>query len=182
MRLEVHGRRTSEYCALIAAKLGVPEREVELLRAAAVMHDIGKVAIPDSVLLKPGPLTAEERAVVERHTLVGYSMLCSSDGATIELAAQIALTHHEHFDGRGYPSGLSGSDIPLAGRIAAVGDVFDALTTDRVYRPAMSVSEALELLRAGRGRQFDPMVLDAFEAALADLKTARAPERVLAQA
>jgi putative two-component system response regulator len=100
-------------------------------------------------------------------------MLADSSSAEIELAAEIALTHHEHFDGNGYPRGLCGSDIPLAGRIVAVADVFDALTSDRVYRPAMSVGDALQILHAGRGRQFDPKVLDAFNDALDEILAAR---------
>jgi HD-GYP domain-containing protein (c-di-GMP phosphodiesterase class II) len=129
--------------------------------------------VPDHVLLKPGPLTPDERRLMERHTTVGYEMLAGSSSAEIELAADIALTHHEHFDGGGYPRGLSGSDIPIAGRIVAVADVFDALTSDRVYRPAMSVGDALQILHEGRARQFDPKVLDAFEAALDDILSAR---------
>ena len=172
-----HIERMSEYCALIALRLGLQPMEVERLRAASAMHDIGKVAIPDDVLLKPSSLTPDERKVVERHTVVGHEMLTGSSSAEIELAAEIALTHHEHFDGRGYPRGLRQSDIPLAGRIVAVADVFDALTSDRVYRPAMSIADALEILRAGRGTQFDPQVLDAFEEALDDILTARSRNR-----
>ena len=168
-----HIERMSEYCALIATRLGLPPGDVERLRAASAMHDIGKVAVPDSVLLKPGPLTAEERRVVERHTIVGHDILSGSSSAEIELAAQIALTHHEHFDGRGYPNALSGSDIPLAGRIVAVADVFDALTSDRVYRSALPVGEAVEILHAARARQFDPKVLDAFDDALDEILSAR---------
>lgn len=164
-----HVERMAEYCALIARSLGWSEEDVERLRVAAPMHDVGKVAVPDDILLKPGPLTLDERKVMERHTTVGHEMLSGSSSAEIELGAAIALTHHEHFDGRGYPHGLSGSDIPLAGRIVAVADVFDALTTDRVYRPAMSVGDALEILHEGRARQFDPKVLEAFDAALDEI-------------
>lgn len=168
-----HVERMAEYCALIARRLGWNEEEIERLRAAAPMHDVGKVGVPDEILLKPGPLTADERCVMERHTLVGHEMLAGSSIAEIELGALIALTHHEHFDGNGYPEGRSGSDIPLAGRIVAVADVFDALTTDRVYRPAMSVGDALQILHDGRARQFDPRVLDAFDAALDEILAAR---------
>ena len=168
-----HVERMSEYCALIASRLGWSAVEIDCLRVAAPMHDVGKVAVPDQVLLKPGPLTLEERRVMQRHTTVGYEMLADSSSAEIELAAEIALTHHEHFDGNGYPRGLCGSDIPLAGRIVAVADVFDALTSDRVYRPAMSVGDALQILHAGRGRQFDPKVLDAFNDALDEILAAR---------
>jgi HD-GYP domain-containing protein (c-di-GMP phosphodiesterase class II) len=168
-----HVERMSEYCALIAARLGWGAYDIDRLRVAAPMHDIGKVAVPDQVLLKPGPLTPEERRVMERHTTVGHEMLSDSSSAEIELAAEIALTHHEHFDGGGYPRGLCGADIPIAGRIVAIADVFDALTSDRVYRPAMSIGDALQILDAGRGRQFDPKVLDAFNDALDEILAAR---------
>ncbi|HET8537826.1 MAG TPA: HD domain-containing phosphohydrolase, partial [Solirubrobacteraceae bacterium] len=125
-------------------------------------------------LLKPGPLSAEERAVMERHTIVGHEMLSGSRSELIELAATIALTHHERVDGRGYPNGLAGDDIPLAGRIVAVADVFDALTSDRVYRAAMSVSEGLRIIVDGRGTQFDSDVLDAFECGLGEILAIRA--------
>jgi HD domain len=172
-----HVERMSEYCALIAARLGWSDSEIDRLRIAAPMHDVGKVAVPDHVLLKPGPLTPDERRLMERHTTVGFEMLADSSSAEIELAAEIALTHHEHFDGGGYPRGLCGSDIPLAGRIVAVADVFDALTSDRVYRPAMSIGDALQILHAGRGRQFDPKVLDAFNDALDEILSARGRNR-----
>jgi hypothetical protein len=165
----VHVERMADYCGLIAARLGWSDEEVERLRAAAPMHDVGKVAVPDEILLKPGPLTPDERAIMEHHTTVGHEMLAGSSSAEIQLAATIALTHHEHFDGRGYPQGLAGDDIPLAGRIVAVADVFDALTSDRVYRPALPVEDALRILHDGHGRQFDPQVLDAFDAALDDI-------------
>jgi HD domain len=168
-----HVERMSEYCALTASRLGWSAAEIDCLRVAAPMHDVGKVAVPDQVLLKPGPLTAGERRAMERHTTVGYEMLADSSSAEIELAAEIALTHHEHFDGNGYPRGLCGPDIPAAGRIVAVADVFDALTSDRVYRPAMSIGDALAILHAGRGTQFDPKVLDAFNDALDDILAAR---------
>jgi HD-GYP domain-containing protein (c-di-GMP phosphodiesterase class II) len=168
-----HVERMSEYCALIAASMGWSATEIEQLRIAAPMHDVGKVAVPDEVLLKKGPLTEDERSVMQQHTTVGNQMLAGSSSPEIELAAEIALTHHEHFDGNGYPQGLSGAGIPLAGRIVAVADVFDALTSDRVYRPAMTVGDALEILHNGRARQFDPKVLDAFDDALEDILAAR---------
>jgi HD-GYP domain-containing protein (c-di-GMP phosphodiesterase class II) len=168
-----HVERMAEYCGLIAQRLGWSDDEIERLRAAAPMHDVGKVGVPDEILLKAGPLTPEERRVMERHTRVGHEMLAGSSSAEIELAAVIALTHHEHFDGGGYPQGLSGSDIPIAGRIVAIADVFDALTSDRVYRPAMSVGDALQILHEGRARQFDPKVLAAFDEALEDILSAR---------
>ena len=125
------------------------------------MHDVGKIAIPDSILLKPGPLTDEERAVMQTHTGTGQRMLSGTGIELIDQAAEIALTHHERFDGRGYPSGLSGEAIPIDGRIAAAADVFDALTSDRVYRPAFTHGQALVMMRAGSGTQFDSNVLEA---------------------
>ena len=168
-----HTERMSAYCGVIARRLGWAADDAQALALAATMHDVGKVAVPDAVLLKPGPLTASERAVMERHTIVGHEMLSGSRSELIELAATIALTHHERVDGRGYPNGIAGDDIPLAGRIVAVADVFDALTSDRVYRAAMSVSEGLRILADGRGAQFDADVLDAFECGLGEILAIR---------
>jgi HD-GYP domain-containing protein (c-di-GMP phosphodiesterase class II) len=156
----------SRSCALIARELRLDGRERANLRIASAMHDIGKIGIPDAVLLKPAALDAEERAIIERHPQIGYQILAGSRDPTMRLAATIALTHHERVDGRGYPRRLCGDRIPLAGRIAAVADVFDALTHDRVYRPALTVDSALSILRDGRGTQFDARVLDAFERVL----------------
>jgi HD-GYP domain-containing protein (c-di-GMP phosphodiesterase class II) len=169
-----HTERMSAYCAVIARQLGWVADDAHALELAATMHDVGKVAVPDAVLLKPGPLTASERAVMERHTNVGHEMLSGSSSELIELAATIALTHHERVDGCGYPNGLAGDAIPLAGRIVAVADVFDALTSDRIYRPAMSVSEGLRIMGDGRGTQFDEHVLEAFERGLGEILAIRA--------
>lgn len=168
-----HTERMSAYCGVIARRLGWAVDDARALELAATMHDVGKVAVPDAVLLKPGPLTPAERAVMERHTLVGHEMLSGSRSELIELAATIALTHHERVDGRGYPNGVVADAIPLAGRIVAVADVFDALTSDRVYRPAMSVSDGLRILADGRGTQFDAAVLDAFESGLGEILAIR---------
>jgi putative two-component system response regulator len=164
----------SAYCEVIGQRLGLTPRACAQLRLAATMHDVGKVAIPDAILHKPGPLTDEERAVMQRHAEEGHEMLAGSGVDTLQLAAVIALHHHERHDGAGYPHGLAGEAIPLPARIAAVADVFDALTSDRVYRPALALEEALELIRAGRGSQFDPEVVDAFFAGLADVERIRA--------
>jgi putative two-component system response regulator len=126
------------------------------------MHDIGKIGIPDAVLLKPAALDAEERAIMERHAEIGHEILSGSSDPVMQLAATIALTHHERVDGQGYPRGLRNGLIPLCGRIAAVADVFDALTHDRGYRPAMSIDDALLIMHQDRGSQFDCSVLDAF--------------------
>jgi HD domain len=161
-----HTERMSAYCGVIASELGWADDDVRELRLAATMHDVGKVAVPDAVLLKPGPLTPDERAVMERHTVVGHEMLSGSESQLLQLAATIALTHHERVDGAGYPHGLRGDTIPVAGRIVAVADVFDALTSHRVYRPALPITQALGIMRDGRGTQFDADVLDAFERGL----------------
>jgi len=157
-----HTERMGRYCSTLARRIGLDEEQCELIRIASGLHDIGKIGIPDSVLLKPGQLTAEERAIVERHAEIGHSILAGSASPLLELAATIALTHHERIDGTGYPRGLAGDDIPLEGRIAAVADVFDALTSRRPYREAYEAGDALELMARGRGTQFDPYVFDLF--------------------
>jgi response regulator RpfG family c-di-GMP phosphodiesterase len=154
--------RMSRYCALIAEALGLSPDRCQLLHIASPLHDVGTVAIPDRILLKRGPLTPHERREMERHPEVGYEILAGSGQTLLELAALVAWTHHERFDGHGYPRGLEGSAIPVEGRIVAVGDVFDALTSTRVYRARLEMPEALELVKAGRGTQFDPDVVDAF--------------------
>jgi putative two-component system response regulator len=154
-----HIERMSHYCALLAGRLGL---DPGLMRVASRLHDVGKIATPDSILLKPGPLTPDERDEMQRHADIGYMLLRGSGIELLDHAAIIAWTHHERHDGTGYPRGLAGEEIPLPGRIAGVADVFDALTTDRVYRPALSVREAVAVLEGERGRQFDPDVLDVF--------------------
>jgi putative two-component system response regulator len=157
-----HIIRMSEYVAIIARAFGFSEERVEMLRLASPMHDLGKIGVPDSVLRKPGPLTLEERQTMQLHAEIGHQILANSDSALLRLGALLALTHHERYDGTGYPHGLAGEEIPIEGRIAAVADVFDALTSDRAYRRALSTEEALDLMRGERGYQFDPDVLDAF--------------------
>jgi len=165
-----HNQRMSELCGVIAHSIGLDEEQCALIRSASAMHDIGKVATPDSILLKPGPLTEVERIEVERHAETGHLILAGSGSQLLELAATIALCHHERWDGAGYPRGLAGEEIPLEGRIAGVADVFDALTSDRPYRPAMSPADAVEIMRSGRGSHFDPAVFDAFIASLAQIE------------
>jgi len=133
---------------------------------AALMHDVGKIGVSDRVLLKPGPLTSAERREMERHPDVGRDILSGSEAPLLQLAEVIAWTHHEKVDGSGYPRGLRGDEIPLAGRITAVADVFDALTRDRPYRAAMPVESALRIMVDGRGSHFDADVLDAFLASV----------------
>jgi putative two-component system response regulator len=165
MRDQVTGRHLSRmcgYCEEIARRMHLPEGECDIISLAAQMHDIGKVAIPDQILLKPGPLTEAERAQVETHAEVGRQILQGSESPILQLAESIAWTHHEKVDGSGYPRGLVGEEIPIHGRIAAVADVYDALTRDRPYREAMPVAQATTLMSEGRGTHFDPDALDTF--------------------
>ena len=168
-----HLERMSSYCALIAERFEFRHDRVELMRIASPMHDVGKIGIPDNILLKPATLTPEEREVMEQHTVIGYRILSGSEAELLTLAALLAWTHHERFDGSGYPRGIAGDKIPLEGRIAAVADVFDALTTDRIYRPAFGVDKAIEMMREQRGAHFDPDVLDCFFAAIDQVEKIR---------
>ena len=156
-----HIERMAAFSALIAELLGFTPERCARIRAAAPMHDIGKLAIPDRVLLKPGPLTAEERATMDTHADVGFQLLTGSGSEVLELAAVIAQSHHERFDGTGYPRGLVGNAIAIEGRIVAIADSFDALTSDRVYRPAMTIEAAVDVMRSEAGH-FDPDILDLF--------------------
>lgn len=156
-----HMDRIGEYALLLSVKLALPVADAERIAQASALHDIGKVAVPDRILLKQGPLTPEERELMQRHAQVGHDVLFDSGSEPLELAATIALTHHEWWDGGGYPRGLAGDDIPVAGRITAVADCFDALTHDRSYRPAYPRDEALEIMRAESGTHFEPAVVDA---------------------
>lgn len=152
--------RVARLASYLASQMGLDDEQIALIGTAAPLHDVGKVATPDSILQKPGPLTPEEREVIERHAEIGHRILAGSENDLLQMAARIALTHHEWFDGSGYPRGLEGGEIPIEGRIVAVADVFDALLSERPYRPAMTTGEALDLIRAGRGTQFDPEVVD----------------------
>ncbi|HXB65628.1 MAG TPA: HD domain-containing phosphohydrolase [Solirubrobacteraceae bacterium] len=157
-----HIERIGRFSTLLAEQAGLDRELCERMSYAAPLHDVGKVAIPDAILLKPGSLTAEERAIVETHAEEGHRLLRGSSSSILDMAATIALSHHEKWDGSGYPRGLAGEEIPIEGRIVAVADVFDALTTDRVYRSAYTVEQAVEMLREQRGRHFDPVLLDTF--------------------
>jgi HD-GYP domain-containing protein (c-di-GMP phosphodiesterase class II) len=157
-----HVERMSVYCAALAQAAGLEEPECLAIGIAARLHDIGKVGIPDRILLKRSPLRRSERAAIERHCEVGFQILMGARSEILQLAATIALTHHEWYDGSGYPQGLKGEDIPLVGRIAAVADVYDALTTDRPYRAALSRAAACETMRSERGTHFDPILLYLF--------------------
>ncbi|HEV3034444.1 MAG TPA: HD domain-containing phosphohydrolase [Solirubrobacteraceae bacterium] len=168
-----HVHRMSSYCEIVARQIGYSAEEAERVRLASQLHDVGKVAIPDSVLLKPGKLTPDEFEVVKGHTDAGYKMLQGSSSEIVQLGSLIAYTHHERWDGTGYPRRLAGEVIPQEGRIAAVADVFDALTTDRVYRPALPIKSAVKMMRDERGQHFDPTMLDAFFLAHAEVEEVR---------
>ena len=157
-----HIRRMSLYCSMLAERLGEDGTRCEEIRLASQMHDVGKIGIPDHILSKPGPLTAEEWVVMKQHAAIGYRILSNSSSELLNFAATIALTHHERMDGTGYPRGLVEDEIPVEGRIAAVADVFDAMTTNRIYRKAYPLGEAIEIMREGRGDHFDPKILDVF--------------------
>lgn len=157
-----HIKRMSQYSAAIGRIMGLGDRELENILYAAPMHDVGKIGIPDRILLKAGSLDEDEWEIVKKHTVIGAEILRGSDAEFIRLAEVIALTHHEKWDGSGYPRGLRGSEIPLAGRIVAIADVFDALTSVRPYKEPFSIKESLDIVREGRGNHFDPDVVDAF--------------------
>jgi putative two-component system response regulator len=157
-----HIKRMSQYAATIARKIDLDDIEVENILYAAPMHDVGKIGIPDRILLKPGELDAKEWEIMKQHTIIGAQIMAGADVEFIKLAEVIALTHHEKWDGSGYPKGLQGSAIPLVGRIVAIADVFDALTSKRPYREPMSIDEACDIISRGRGKHFDPDVVDAF--------------------
>lgn len=159
--------RMSVACEGIARILNMGDERCAAIRVASLLHDIGMIGVPDAVVLKRGPLTALERRAMNTHAHIGHELLRGTSEPTVQLAAVIAQTHHEWFDGSGYPDGRAGKDIPIAGRIAAVADVFDALTSDRPHRKALALPEALEVMKPGRGTQFDPVVFDAFRAGLA---------------
>lgn len=163
-----HTGRVGDLVAGIAENLSLPQPEISVLRRAAPLHDIGKIAIPDSILLKPGPLTADEFEIMKSHTVIGARILSGSRFPMLNAAEQIALTHHENWDGSGYPSNLSGDNIPLGGRIVAIADVFDALTNIRPYKPAWPVEKALDEIRSLSGTKFDPAIVEAFLAVEAE--------------
>ncbi|MCC7312735.1 MAG: response regulator [Sulfuritalea sp.] len=158
----MHLLRMSNYTRLIAEHLGLSPAEQDLLLQAAPMHDIGKVGTPDHILLKPGRLTPEEFDIMKQHATIGYEILRDSVSPLLQCAATLALTHHEKFDGSGYPQGLAGESIPLHGRIVAVADVFDALTSERPYKKAWALDDAADFLKSNAGSHFDPACVDAF--------------------
>ncbi|HQT32153.1 MAG TPA: response regulator [Thiobacillus sp.] len=157
-----HILRMSHMCALLARAIGWPEADCDLILNASPMHDIGKIGIPDAVLLKPGPFEPPEWEIMKSHTLIGGKLLEGDNSTLMCMAREIALTHHEKWDGSGYPNGLAGEAIPQAGRIAALADVFDALISVRPYKKAWTVEAAVDLIRENSGRHFDPGLVEVF--------------------
>ena len=169
----LHVMRMSHYAHALGRAAGLSETMADELLHAAPMHDIGKIGIPDRILLKPGKLEGEEWTTMQTHAAIGASILGGHRGGLLALASQIALAHHEKYDGSGYPHGLAGEAIPLAARIVAIADVFDALTSARPYKPAWPVERALDYLREQRGRHFDPALVDLFMTVLPEVAAIR---------
>jgi two-component system, response regulator RpfG len=157
-----HLVRIGQYSRLLAQAIALPEERQELLLHAASLHDIGKVSIPERIVLKRGALTLEEWEIMKGHAQLGHEIMRDCTSPLLQLGAEIALTHHEKYDGSGYPQGLAGDAIPLSGRIVAITDVFDALLSRRPYKPAWPLEDALEYLLEERRRHFDPVLVDAF--------------------
>ncbi len=171
-----HLRRMSRFSGILASAIGLPYREAEDIRYASPLHDIVKVAIPDSILRKPGKLDPEEYEEMKRHTIYGSRMLANAESRLLRLAAKIAIAHHEHFDGSGYPHGLKGGAIPLEARIVSAADVFDALVSSRVYKGAWTIDETLAYLKGQAGKLFDPQVIEALKRSIDDIMTAMEEE------
>lgn len=157
-----HIKRMSLYSKVLASHMGMNDREVELVLYASPMHDVGKLGVPDAILLKPGKLNAEERKVMENHTVYGAKIMEGSDSEVLEWSRVIAISHHEKWDGSGYPNNLRGKDIPLTGRLVALADVFDALTSRRPYKEPWPLEKAVDTIRSDSGTHFDPEVVEAF--------------------
>jgi putative two-component system response regulator len=165
-----HIRRTGLYSAVIAESIGWSSEQVDLIRMAAPMHDVGKIGIPDSILRTPGKLTDSQYEIMKRHAVIGARMLSGTEVPLLKMAREIALSHHERWDGRGYPRKLAGEEIPVAARIVAIVDVYDALTHDRVYRPAFSEEQAMTIMNDGRGQSFDPELFSHFTDVLEEIR------------
>ncbi len=158
----LHTNRMGSFCETLARLLELPDSLCNRLRAAAPLHDVGKIGISDNILLKPGRLTTEEFEIVKTHCKIGHRILADSTSDILQIGSVIAQTHHEKFDGSGYPYGLKGEEIPIAGRLAAVCDVFDALTSERVYKAPISISDALKIIHEDSGSHFDPAIVEIF--------------------
>lgn len=158
----MHIKRMSQYCVKLGRAFGLGDEDCDLILHASAMHDVGKIGIPDAILLKPGNLTPEEWEIMKNHTTIGWEILSGHDSPQLRMAETIALTHHEKWDGSGYPRRLKGEDIPLEGRIACICDVFDALISWRPYKKSWPVNEAVEEIKKGSGTQFEPMLVEKF--------------------
>jgi putative two-component system response regulator len=170
----MHIVRMGRFAQVLGRAVGLGEDEAEVLLLAAPMHDIGKVATPDAILLKPGKLTPDEWTIMKQHTTAGYEILKDSSSKMLQKGAEIALTHHEKWDGSGYPNGLAGDEIPISGRICALGDVFDALTSVRPYKPAWPVEQAIVHIHQSSGTHFDPDLVKLFERVMPEINEIRA--------
>ena len=168
-----HVRRVAEYCRCLGRAYGLPEADVERLWLAAPLHDFGKIGIPDRILNKPGKLDAEEWAIMQTHAAIGGELLARSAREAMQWAAVVARTHHERWDGQGYPAGLAGEAIPIAGRMAAIADVYDALTSRRCYKEPWPLERVYEYLQEQRGRQFDPQLVDLFMSVRGEMEAIR---------
>ncbi len=157
-----HIVRMSRYSTLLAEKLGLPAEVVQNIKYATPMHDVGKIGVPDNILTKPGKLSDEEFEIMTQHTVIGAKILAGSKAKILKVAQQIALTHHEKWNGKGYPHGLSGKKIPIVGRIVGLVDVFDALTSKRPYKEPYPIEAAIEIIKLARGQHFDPAIVDVF--------------------
>jgi putative two-component system response regulator len=158
----MHVMRMSLYCRLLGLAMGFSEEDAEMLMHAAPMHDIGKIGTPDAILKKPGKLDEHEWAIMQQHVTNAADILGDQSSDLLSMAKEIALSHHEKWDGSGYPKGLKGAEIPLVGRIAALADVFDALCSERPYKPPIVVTEVVDMIRAGAGTHFDPQLVEKF--------------------
>ena len=165
----MHVIRMSHYARILGSGIGMNSAEAELLLHAAPMHDIGKIGIPDRIMLKPGRLDESEMAIMRQHPKFGYDIIGEHSSELLQMARQVAYTHHEKWDGTGYPRGLSGEEIPLPGRIVAIADVFDALTSVRPYKGAWTLEKTLDFLQSESGKHFEPRLIDQFMASLADI-------------
>ncbi|HSW45802.1 MAG TPA: HD domain-containing phosphohydrolase [Phycisphaerae bacterium] len=168
-----HIRRVAHYSAVLADELGFDPDRIEIIRCAAPMHDVGKIGIPEAILQKPGKLTPDEYSEMKRHTLFGAHIFDGAEAPLLKTSATVALTHHEKYDGTGYPRGLQGSEIPIEGQIVALADVFDALSSDRCYKPAYPIGRCLEIIQTECGRHFHPDVIRAFTHRLTDILAVR---------
>jgi putative two-component system response regulator len=165
----LHTNRMGQFCEILGRLVEMPDSMCNRLRAAAPLHDVGKIGISDNILLKPGKLTEAEFEIVKTHCRIGHRILADSSSEILQIGAVIAQTHHEKFDGSGYPYGLRGEDIPLVGRLAAVCDVFDALTSERVYKAPATTEEAIKILKRDSGSHFDPRIVETFLAHIEDI-------------